>query len=74
MLGCLNPFTNNYKVESENRNQYAGYKRTSYLKATQQLFAIGVKWNISWGRKHNSGTKRLNNSVNTETVKAVGKG
>lgn len=74
MLACLNPFTNNYKVESENRNQYAGYKRTSYLKATQQLFAIGVKWNISWGRKHNSGTKRLNNSVNSETVKAVGKG
>lgn len=74
MLACMNPFSNDFKVESENRNKYAGYKRTSYLKATQQLVAIGVRWNIQWGRKHNSGAKRLNNSGSSESVKAAGKG
>lgn len=74
MLGCMNPFSNDFKVQSENRNQYAGYKRTSYLRATQKLCVFSVKWNINWGRKHNSGQKRLNNNSSSESVKAAGKG
>ena len=74
MLAVMNPFSNDFKVESENRNRYAGYKRTSYLKATQQMVALGIRWNIQWGRKHNSGAKRLNNSGGSESVKAAGKG
>lgn len=74
MLGCMNPFSNDFKVESENRNRYAGYKRTSYLRATQKLCVLGVRWNINWGRKHNSGAKRLNNEGSSESVKAAGKG
>ena len=74
MLAVMNPFSNDFKVESENRNRYAGYNRTSYLKATQRLVALGVRLNINWGRQHNSGTKRLNNSGSTESVKAAGKG
>lgn len=74
MLAVMNPFSNDFKVESENRNRYAGYKRTSYLNATRQLVALGVRWNIQWGRKHNSGSKRLNNSSGSESVKASGKG
>ena len=74
MLGCMNPFSDDFKVESENRNKYAGYKRTSFLQATQRLCVIGVRWNIQWGRKHNSGSKRLDNACGSESVKASGKG
>ena len=74
MLGCMNPFSNDFKMESANRNRYAGYNRTSYLRATQKLCVFGVRWNINWGRKHKSGSKRLNNSTNSESVKATGKG
>lgn len=74
MLGCMNPFSDDFKVESENRNKYVGYKRTSFLQATQRLCVIGVRWNIQWGRKHNSGSKRLDNAGGSESVKASGKG
>lgn len=70
----MNPFSNDFKIESENRNRLAGYNRTSYLRATQRLVAFGVRWNINWGRKHKSAEKRLNNSGSSESVKATGKG
>ena len=73
MLGCMNPFSNDFKIKSENRNQYVGYFRTSYLRATQKLCVMSVRWNINWGRKHNSGTKRLDNTSSSESVKASGK-
>lgn len=74
MFGCMNPFSNDYKIQSENRNRYAGYTRTSYLRATQQLCVVKVSWNVRWGRKHKSAAKRLNNSGSSESVKAAGKG
>lgn len=74
MLGCMNPFSDDYKVKSENRNRFAGYKRASHLQATQRMCVLGIRWNIQWGRKHNSGSKRLNNSGSSESVKAAGKG
>lgn len=74
MLGCMNPFSDDYKVESENHNRFAGYKRASHLQATQRMCVLGIRWNIQWGRKHNSGSKRLNNSGSSESVKAAGKG
>ena len=74
MFACMNPFSGDYKVDSENRNRYAGYKRTQHLQATQRLCVLGIRWNIQWGRKHQSGSKRLNNSGGSESVKAAGKG
>ena len=74
MFGCMNPFSDDYRVTSENRNRYAGYQRTQHIQATQRLCVLGVRWNIQWGRKHNSGSKRLNNSGSSESVKAAGKG
>lgn len=74
MLGAMNPFSNEYKVESENLNRLAGYKRTSYLQATNRLCVFSVRWNVQWGRKHQSASKRLDNSSGSESVKASGKG
>ena len=73
MLGAMNPFSNEYKVESQNLNQLAGYKRTSYLQATNRLFVFNFSWNIQWGRKHQSASKRLDNSSGSESVKTTGK-
>lgn len=73
MLGTMNPFSNEYKVESENLNKLAGYKRASYLQATNRLFVFSVRWNIQWGRKYNSATKRIDNSSGSESVQTSGK-
>lgn len=69
----LNPFANNYHVPSENRNKYAGYKREMRFNGFQQLFALTFNYSFSWGRKHTSASKRLNNEAQGEAVKAVGK-
>ena len=31
-LGAFNPFTDNYKQQTENWNKYASYKKTNYVK------------------------------------------
>ncbi len=71
---ALSPFTNDYKRDSENRNQYAGYKRTTHYNAAERMVTLTVSWDIKWGRKHNGGQKRLNNASGTESVRAAGKG
>lgn len=36
-LGAFNPFTDNYKQQTENWNKYASYK-TNYVKESSQMF------------------------------------
>lgn len=69
----LDPFINDYHVPSENWNKYAGYKREMRFNQLQQLFALTFNYSFSWGRKHKSASKRLNNEAGGEAVKAVGK-
>ncbi|MEF9923203.1 MAG: outer membrane beta-barrel protein [Muribaculaceae bacterium] len=69
----INPFIKNYNIPSENRNEYAGYKREMKTHGVEQLIAISFNYNFSWGRKHKSTEKRINNSSATESIKAAGK-
>ena len=42
-IGAFNPFSDNWKVQSENWNQYASSKKTSYIKESSRLFVVSVK-------------------------------
>lgn len=69
----LDPFINNYKVKSENWNHYAGYYRETTTNMIKQLLTLDISWNINWGRKHEAGQQRINNSINSGSVNAAGK-
>jgi len=72
-LGIMMPFLDNYKTESENRSQYASYKKSNYIKESSRLVAFQVSYNFSFGRKFKETSKRLNNSDNDSGVMSVGK-
>ena len=69
----LDPFINNYKVKSENWNRYAGYYRETTTNMIKQLLTLDISWNINWGRKHEAGQQRIDNSINSGSVNAAGK-
>lgn len=72
-FGAFNPFTDDYKVQSENWNQYASFKKSMYIKESSRLFLVNLSYNFSFGRKYKSGDKRINNSDNDSGVKSTGK-
>lgn len=72
-FGALNPFTDNYKVETENRSQYASYKKSMYIKESSRLFMFNLSYNFSFGRKYKAGQKRVSNSDNQSGVMSTGK-
>ena len=72
-LRVINPFTDNYKVETENWNRYASYKRSMYIKESSRLFVVTVSYNFSFGRKYSAGQKKLNNADNDSGVMSTGK-
>lgn len=72
-IGAFNPFSDNWKVQSENWNQYASSKKTSYIKESSRLFVASVSYNFSFGRKYKAGQKRLNNSDSDSGVMSTGK-
>ena len=57
----LNPFADNWKVGSENRNKFAPSKNWEYVKESSRLFAFKLSYNFNFGRKYQSSQKRLNN-------------
>ncbi len=69
----IDPFMSDYSIPSENLNQYAGYKRKMTTRGIQQLVIVGFSYNLSWGRKHQSAQKKINNELNNESIKAAGK-
>lgn len=71
--GMMNPFTDNFKVESENRNQYSPNKRIMYVKDSARMILLQASWNFSFGRKYNAARKKLNNTDNDSGVMSVGK-
>ncbi len=70
---AFNPFSDNWKVQSENWNQYASSKKTSYIKESSRLFVVSVSYNFSFGRTYKAGQKRLNNSDSDSGVMSTGK-
>ena len=68
-IGAFNPFSDNWKVQSENWNQYASSKKTSYIKESSRLFVVSVSYNFSFGRTYKAGQKRLNNFVSLKEIK-----
>lgn len=72
-LGAFNPFTDNYKQQTENWNKYASYKKTNYVKESSQMFLASVSYNFSFGRKFKAGKRRVNNSDNDSGVMSSGK-
>lgn len=72
-LGAFNPFTDNYKQQTENWNRFASYKKTNYVKESSQMFLASVSYNFSFGRKFKAGKRRVNNSDNDSGVMSSGK-
>lgn len=72
-VGSFNPFTDNYKQQTENWNKYASYKKTNYVKESSQMFLASVSYNFSFGRKFKAGQRRVNNSDNDSGVMSTGK-
>lgn len=72
-FGAFNPFTDDYKQQTENWNQYASFKKSMYIKESSRLFLVNLSYNFSFGRKYKSGDKRINNSDNDSGVKSTGK-
>lgn len=75
MLGVrvINPFTDNYKQETENWSQHASYRRSNYIKESSRLFIATVSYNFSFGRKFSAGQKKVNNADNDSGVMSTGK-
>lgn len=48
-VGAFNPFTDNYKVENENWNQFASYKTKSYIKESSRMFLVSLSYNFLLG-------------------------
>ena len=70
---ALNPFTSDFKLESTNLNKIAGYHRNSHFNFMSRQLVIQISYNVNWGRKYNSGNRRLNNDLDRNSVSAAGK-
>lgn len=72
-LGAFNPFTNDYKVQSENWNKFASNKSKNYIKESSRLFTVSVSYNFSFGRTFKTAQRKVNNSDNDSGVMSSGK-
>lgn len=72
-IGAFNPFTNDYKVQNENWNQFASYKTKNYIKESSRLFLLSFSYNFSFGRSFKSTQRKVNNSDNASGVMSTGK-
>ncbi len=72
-IGAFNPFTNDYKVQTENWNQFASYKTNNYIKESSKLFTVSVSYNFSFGRTFKTAQRKVNNSDNDSGVMSTGK-
>jgi hypothetical protein len=72
-LGMFMPFVDNYKQETENRSQYASYKKTNYINETSRMLMVRFSYNFSFGRTFKAGERRLNNADEDSGVLNTGK-
>jgi hypothetical protein len=71
--GMFNPFVDNYEQKSENRSQYASYKKSNYIKESSRMIILQLTYNVSFGRTFKAGQKRLNNADDDSGVMSTGK-
>ncbi|MDR0833611.1 MAG: outer membrane beta-barrel family protein [Candidatus Symbiothrix sp.] len=71
--GIMNPFTDNYKQDSENRSQYASYKKSNYINESSRMVMLQFSYNFTFGRTFNSRQKWLNNADDDAGVMKTGK-
>ena len=60
--GVMFPFTNNYRFGTERISAVAPNTSWTYLKEAGQLGFIRINYNFEFGKKHQSGQKKINNS------------
>ena len=71
--GMFNPFADNYKEDTENRSQYASYKKSLYVNESSRMFLLRLTYNFSFGRSYKAGQRRLNNADEDSGVMSTGK-
>ena len=71
-VGAFNPFTDNYKVQSENWNKFASYKTNNYIKESSRMFLVNFSYNFSFGRSFKTAQRKVNNSDNDSGVMGTG--
>ena len=69
----INPFIDNYKVDSENWSQYASYRKSYYIKESSRLFFLRFTYSFSFGRAFDASHKRLNNTDDDTGIMSSGK-
>jgi hypothetical protein len=72
-VGAINPFANDYRQDSENMSAFASYKRSLYSNDISKMYFFTFSYNFSFGRKFDSGQKRLSNSDDDSGVMKAGK-
>lgn len=72
-IGVFNPFIDNFKLDKENWNCLASYKRSTYIKESSRLFTVNLSYHFSFGRTYAASGKRLNNSDTDAGVMSTGK-
>lgn len=72
-FGAFNPFSDDYKVQSENWNRHASYKREMHIQESSRLFVVNISYSFSFGRSFKSGQKRVSNSDTDSGVMSTGK-
>lgn len=73
VVACLNPFVSDYKETTRDLNVLAGYHRASHYSFLTKCMVFQVHYNFSWGRNYQSGNRRVNNSVERNSVSSAGK-
>lgn len=67
--GVMNPFlANGTPSRSKHLSSIAKKESCSYIKDYGNMVYVTLSWNLSFGRKYNSGQKRFNNSDNDSGI------
>ncbi len=69
----FNPFTKNYKRDSENFSGIAPRRHTWYSNRVQGLVLLKFAYNLRWGEEYKSARRRLNNSDSESGILSGGK-
>lgn len=57
--GIINPFVNNYKRMNETWNRYVSTYKEMYINESSRAFLLTFAWNFQFGRKYQSGGKKI---------------
>lgn len=71
--GVINPFSDNYKRIHENWNQYVSTYKETYINESSRAFVLTFAWNFNFGRKYQSGGKKIYNQDSESGVMNAGK-